>query len=732
MSRREHEGDSVTTKKTKAVQRREFLITATGIAGTAVTGIGWARPCPPPSLSISGGSSAATTCVQETPGQLPTFTLTSAAANGLHAWTFGHAFKMGDVPSGRYLTSDANSSQADVRNRWSDGSVKFAVLSGISNLVQGAAKSIVLATSASASSGSTVPEPTSLDVTVAFSGGISGTYALQSCLGVDRSTWNKGAAGRVRRIPGPVMSEFHYYCPTSDAHVAVWFYVRCYSSGATEVETVVENGWIRVASPSQKDYSVTVVVGGSTRFSGSLSHFHHTRWSRADWIGVDPRITPKHNAAYLRSTKLLPNYGYTSPSAAAFTGMATAINPVPFSLGNWTANMGGTGAQDPIGLLPRWEALYCTSADARAYASTISNQRGSGRWPVHFRDESTGRPATFSSYPDVTFKSGWGTRLPTAAGGENTWDTPHHPSTGYLAYLIEGRWPALESLQFVAAYTILDTNPDTRFGGGVLACINSPMTTRGAAWVWRTVGQAAGISPTQLLGGLPSADESLQRSFATSVSDTATWARQRYVDGTRDGGAHRNSVGWLGQYDQYTGPTTEWWGGSWMVQFQSLALGHISDLGIENLAAPADLVAMRNHSYENCLSQLGDNSGWNFRHGAVYARPYLKGSSTPGAPAFMTAAEAYASFLASSSLGALPDAVGGTLKAHTSDTDMANGDSSNDGSGFWAVALSVLAMAVEHGKPGAAGKWSIVTAASNYNPGGHGAHDNPVFAVVPR
>lgn len=729
-------GEAVASKKSKVILRREFLISASGVAGSALAGVSFSaeRPCPPPSFTITGGTSVTSACVASNPGSLPAITLTSSAASGQHAWTFGHAFRKGDVPAGTYITSDATNTQAEVRNRWSDGSVKFAVVSGLASFMQNSPRAIQLATTSSPPSSSTVPEPSSINVSLSFSGAVSGTYSLQSLLGVDRSTWNKAAGGRVRSIRGPVMSEFHYYCPTSDAHVAIWFYLRCYSGGAMEVETVVENGWMGVASPGQKDYSVSLNINGSTRYSGSLNHFHHARWSRVDWVGVDPLITPKHDVAYLRASKLVPNYGYTSPSSSAFNGMATALNPAPFALGNWTANMGNAGAQDPIGLLPRWEALYCTSADARAYAATISNQRGSGRWPIHYRDENTGRPALHSSYSNRTIYSGWGSSPPSPSGGTNAWDIPHHPSTGYLPYLIEGRWPALESIQFTAILAILDTNPATRQGGGVVACINAPMTTRGAAWSWRSVGQAAAISPTSLGNGLPAADGDVQESLAASVSNTATWAKRRYIDGSVDGGAHRNSIGWLGQYDAYgSGASgTEWWGGSWMVQFQSLALGHISDLEIENLAAPADLAAMRNHSYDNCLQQLGDDSSWNFRHGAVYDRPYLKGSSNPHAPDFMTVAESYAAYRAAKNIGPSAATAGLSLKAHSSDVDMNAGDSSNDGSGFWAVALSVLSMAVEHGKAGAQAKRNLVAAASNYDPGAHGAHNNPVFAIVPR
>src|SRR5690606_24334702 len=178
----------------------------TGLAGTAVTGLGWSaeRPCPPPSLSIAGGTAVNSTCVQENPGDLPVLVLTSAAASGSHAWTFGHVFRRGDVPAGSNITTDSPNSQAEVRNRWSDGSVKYAVLSGIASFTQNSPRNFALATTSATPPSGSVPEPTTVDVAITFSGDLSGTYSLNSVLGVDRSSWNKSQGGRVRRIPGPV------------------------------------------------------------------------------------------------------------------------------------------------------------------------------------------------------------------------------------------------------------------------------------------------------------------------------------------------------------------------------------------------------------------------------------------------------------------------------------------------------------------------------------------------
>jgi len=723
----------------KCISRREFLVSTA--AGIVIPGVAYSasRPCPPSNLTVTGGTTAITNCSRSGPGQLPRLVLVSRAADGAHAWTFGHAFREGDVPSGSSLTADGDVIQVDVRNRWPDGSLKFAVLSGITTLLRNSPKPVVLAVKSGVDRSATasVSEPTSLDVSVTFSGGVAGTYTLQSALGVSKENWGgRSGAGRVRRILGPLMSEFHYFVPTSDEHVTVWFYVRRYANGATEVETVVENGWLFVAAPGQRDYSVSLTVAGMTRYSGSMAHFHHARWSRVDWVGQDPQIVPRHDPSYLRQTKLVPNYGYTAPTDAAFSGLATELNPQPFAQGNWPDQMGTSGASPSIGLLPKWEALYCTSADERAYTAMLSNSRAAGRYSIHYRDESTGRPPLYAPYPNLTLTSGWGTQRPPApAGGRVYWTLTHHPSVGYLAYIATGRWPFLESLMFSASYALLETKPEHRQGGGVLACINAPLTTRGSAWTWRTVGQAAAIAPTSLGGtAAPAADIALQNQTAKSIDDTAVWMRRRYVDGTIDGGVHRNSIGWLGQYDRYDKPAapTEWWGSAWMVRFQSLALGHISDLGIENLARKDDLETVRNHSYEGALQLIGDDSTWNWRRLALYGRPYLKNSSVPASPVFMSTEEAFAAYRSYYQLSPLPAAPGGTLKAHSSDVDSVAGDSSDMATGYGSYVAAVLAMAVDHGRPGAVAKYALIRSAANFDPIRGGANNNPTWAIVPR
>jgi len=722
----------------KRINRREFLVASATLAGAALPGLARSdgRPCPSPGLAGTRGVPVGESCSPA--GQFPRLTLTSRASSGLRAWTVGHPFRQGDVPPGTLLAADGNAFQADVRNRWPDGSVKFAVLSGISAFKQGKQTQIEFSTAGGVDQATNVAEPDSLDVLASFSGGVKGTYTLQSVLGVGKETWGSRArGGRVRAIPGPVMSEFHYYVPTSDEHVVLWFYVRRYADGATEVETVVENGWLLAPGPGRRDYAIDLVISGRSRFSGPVSHLHHTRWSRVDWVGADPQIVPRHDPGYLRQTRLVPNYGYTDPSAEAFRKLTTEELPAPFARGNWPARMGSAGHSASIGLLPKWEALYCTSADPRAYVAMVGNSRCAGRYPIHYRDETTGRVPLYASYPQLTLSSGWGKSQPPEPGGERVdggWAITHHPSLGYLNYIVTGRWPALESLQFSASFAMLESRPSTRQGGGVLACINAPLTTRGAAWAWRTMGQAAAISPTSLRGVAPAApDQAVQLQAAASIGDTAAWMRKRFVDGTIDRGVHRNSVGWLGQYDGGSKEAAaEWWGAGWMARFQSLALGHISDLGIEDLQRPEDLFVVRNHSYEGALLLIGDDESWNWRRMALYRQPYLKSGSKPSAPVFMSISEAFSAYRARFDLSELSAAPGGALKEHSSDANIRRDSSSNMATGYGAFGAAVLAMAVDHARPGAAAKYALTRSAPNFSPARAGAHDEPTWALVPR
>lgn len=459
---------------------------------------------------------------------LPTLAVSSASG----AWTFGQAFKQGDVP--QYLA--VSSGQADIRNRWSDGSVKFAVISAVNQ------SSVTFSRTATAPSSSEVALSSS-PASVTFTGGVTGTYACPTSDTV--GTWAKATAHLVRKIAGPVMTERHYYVPTTDAHVAVWFHVRSYSNGATWVETIIENGWARVASPAERAYGVTVTVGGTSRYSASLVHYHHTRWSRRDWIGTDPQILPVHDGAYLKATTLVPNYAPQGISDATLAALPQSVTP--FSRGSFSVASDSGGEAPYLALLPLWDAAYVQSGDARAYRAMLVNEQASnccsmdGFAGACTRDEQSGLPIVLTAFYEDSYNNGYSpnygagkvylgtnTTVNGASSAKYVWksDVSHSWSGGYLSYLVTGRWFALETCQLLMGNWFLT--------GGIGSGTNDGMRwgqDRGIAWEIRNLCTALAITPD--------AQSTLKAGYAAHLQ--TFWAKWRANEvGFNNLGVRRN------------------------------------------------------------------------------------------------------------------------------------------------------------------------------------------------
>lgn len=913
--------------------------------------------CVLPALARHGRGGAAPSSL----GPLSTtLTLTPSQTNSSGPWTFGQALKDGDVLAGNYIAcSNTSACQAEIRNYWPDGSAKFAVISGISSFTDATPLTIGLTTTSTAPSGSNVAEPTSLpNACVVFSPGPTGdsfsipsavTLSLNSVLGVEQGTWTGNVqtawggtseAGKVREMLGPVMSEFDYYQPTGDGELAVWWYVRAYSNGATEIEIEVENGDFNQASPSQVDYGVAVYglnpgdtcgsgtpdysatylswglsgepqytesytsdpgagtltasasrlaqedTGGSLAagdwfyVNGSTSTLYevaswsdgeitvasgetlpstvtsvdiigqpsHSRWGWVGWYSGGASVVPEHNVAYLLSTHLTSNYGYwdpttdeaveITPDSSAWTGLTSTINPAPYTLGDIDLDMSSTGYHQAIGILPRQEALYAGAGAQQAYTATVGDTRTSvGSWAFFYRDETTGRPIDYLSYPSDTFTTGWGTVPPTPAGAIlPPLDVAHEPSIGYLAYLIEGRWSQLEALQFAAATSIMQACPGDRLGGsssypdcrtvsgqslnGVMWSGASPITTRGGAWAFRTMAQAAALSPRYLGGTAVSGlDAVLPSADTESIHDTAEYLDDLFVPTSLGGGATgawANTIGYLYQYDHDSasttvsitttadsttvsasttavaamwvgefidgptsttglpagdyvtstdssagtftvetaattsgtysvtcgtyGPSSQWQGSQWMVEYQVVALSYAADLGIEGLSNLSTLQTVRNFSYLNTVPYMvyGSSAAWQFPNGANYNIAYFSGftTNTSSSPSFLTVAQQWAALLGNSDLTAYIATAGQDLYDHNTTVVMTPADSSNLATGYWGGMLGPLAYATDAGYSGASTAWATLTGAANYTPNGGTApmtaDDSPQFSIVPR
>ncbi|MCW5632278.1 MAG: hypothetical protein KIT17_03000 [Rubrivivax sp.] len=633
----------------------------------------------------------------------------------------GFAFRQGDIPSGSYITASIPEVQATVKNRWPDGSVKFAVIAGRAALASSTPSAVALNATGVAPGGAalTLADLKATGVTAAVSAGGFGTANWS---GTD---WDTPAQ---TWVSGPFMSSWIYRRQIgSDAHLVAWLEVRLFLGGAVEVLPWVENGYLRVAGPTAKSATYTFTLGGTQRFSAPINLLNHQRTplvagtALSHWLGTDPAVTLRHDAAYLQSTRLVPRYwASVSPSAGAVTSLPSTY--VPLQLGSLPSAMGAAGYDPSIGLLPEWEVLYLTSTASTVWAAVQRNAYSAGRFGIHFRDESTHRPLRFSAYPNLvldgssgvtgTGSSSTNSYTPAAGGGSPpTYTNTHCPSLGYFAYLVTGRPYHLETAQFQATAHFLKNNDTSRgYTAGVLRTNVGANTTRGAAWSLRTLAQAAAITPD---------GDALQAELIASVEANLNYYHGRYV------AQPNNPFGFVTPYTDYTSGDNITFGATWQQDFFTAAIGMMKALRLPlSSSGTAKLDAFFAWKARSVVGRFGGTGSTEFlyRDAASYTiaeAPSDNADWTGGSgPWYASWGAIYDATYASASPGSRVD---GALR----------GAYFPEATSYWGNLQPALAYAVEHGVPGAQEAYNRMTGASNWSQLQVNFNSAPVWGVRP-
>jgi hypothetical protein len=644
-----------------------------------------------------------------------------SASGGLSLpFTVGQALRQGDVPSGSALVAGSGELQFVVKNRWPDGSAKFAILSGRTDLTANAWKSIGLSV---ASAPAAAPALGTADVAA------TGLTASVQYGSFGTANWNAGdwAAPVQTWTSGPVMSSFVYRKPIgSDPHLVAWLEVRAYKGGQVEVLPWIENGYLQVAGPTSKSGMASVSIGGTQRFSQSLDLLNHQRAVLASgstltyWYGgSDPKITPRHSAAYLMATKLVPNYrGTTASSSPIFARLASSYTPL--GQANFQADMAATGYDPAIGLLPEWDVAYLTTAgDPRAFRAVLINGYAAGRYGIHYRDESTNRPFKFSAYPTLVMADGSGVgsigsssanRYTPADSGASPpmYDSAHSPSMGYMAYLLSGWNYYLEETQFLATANFLKNGDGTRLASkGVIETAVGANATRGAAWAIRTLAQAATLTPD---------GDALRNEFVSSLTENINYYHGRYI------ATPNNPLGLIQPYQHYTS-TDPWAAAMWMDDFFTATFGYLKDLQAHDASAQARLDAFVAWKYKAVVGRLGASGTdqFSYRYAAQYNVNVAPSNSADWANG---SGPWYPSWGAVARSMGIPTSgnLGEPLESGYPDT----------GTAYWGNLMPAISYAVDHGATGATEAWTRINAASNFPTQANDYNDNPVWGVIPR
>jgi hypothetical protein len=735
--------------------RREFLkrLSAIGTATLAACGGGGAgalpgdmpvaaaptpSPAPPaappgPALAPDPGS------IPAPAAGLPQFSLYGGTGEStLLPFCLGQAFKQGEIGKDAEITCGLATFQATVLNRWPDGTPKFAVLAGRAGVAAGATRTFRLSGGSGSAGRAAVSEAQlkQSGVTAKLEFAPYGAVELQSLIGV-ASTYDSArkrwSAGRVRQgIAGPEMSSWTYYAPVADhPHLAAWFEVRYWASGQIQVLPWIENGYLNVAGPTSFEGQLVFTLNGAQRFSGAVTLANHCRTAAlgtsasAHWAGAAGGLQYGHDTAYLQQTGLVPTYASRLGSASAVLArQKTSFTPLMQA--DFPPGMGAGGFHPSIGLLPEWDVAYLVSnADARAQMAVSVHGFAAGRYGIHYRDETTNQPPRFSSYPDLCLAggsslgiSGSGTSsansyTPATSGvAPAAWISSHHPSVGYLAYLVTGWFYFAEEVQFSATLHYLkQTNVTRGRSKGLLLPDAGANTTRGAAWALRTLAQAITVTPD--------AQEPLRTELVNSMASNVEDYHQKYVAQTN------NPHGVCKPYSDYSAGDNKYLHAMWMEDFLTAAWGYTLSLRMPfSDAVRGKLEAFFQWKAQSIVGRFGEPgvaTQYNFTDAAQYTMAVAPSDTAD----FATGKGPWYS-----DWGAIYAATTGQSN-QTQTNEVLRGAYFPDTTSYWGNLQPALAYAVTHGAVGATKAYQRMTGAKNWAQFVAGLDSQPVWGVRP-
>ncbi len=621
--------------------------------------------------------------------------------------TSGFAFRRGDVPSGSRVVANKGTFQVVPKNLWPDGSLKFAIVAGRISLQANQPVAITFSASPGSGGAGSALSLVDLKATGLTAGINTSAFGGATWAGSD---WD---SPRSQWVSGPEMSSWIYSKPIgTDAHLVGWLEVRLYAGGSVEVLPWIENGFLLVAGPANKNATFTFTMGGSQRFSAAINLPHHCRTPLVDgaklshWLALDPQVSLKHDVAYLQATELVPSYRASVTSSSPLIAAAQTTY-APLQQGGFTYSsdaMASGGFASPIGLLPQHDVLYLVTDSMVVYGSVIRNGFSAGRYPIHYRDKGTMRPLKFSDYPTLVVSGGSGmtdagasstnTYTPTPSGtNPPQWDGSHQPSVGYMAYLVTGRWYFMEQVQFAATANYLNIT-DTYRGGANGVATDYRLQTRNAAWSARTLAQA--------LTATPDADAGLRAEFINSAQATIDHFHARYI------AQPHNPFGLV--FNQDYGGESFWRSSVWMNDFVVAAFGYVQALNLPiSPTAATKLSAFFNWIAQSIVGRLGDSTNYWY----INAAPYTLAYSPSQSPDFLGGTGPWypnwaAVYAATSKIGSVAPYWGskeGTLSAEI----MPGADS------MWGNLQPAISYAVRFGVTGASAAYSRMTSSSNWS-----------------
>jgi hypothetical protein len=488
------------------------------------------------------------------PGVTNTMTLSNVSGGAISNYPlqFGRPFVDGAIAVAPQVLVDGRAvpTQADVKNRYPDGSVEFAVIAVvIPSLPAGGALTLTFQNQ-TANSNAPLTRAQMLLMRYMFdakmkltptTGGSTQIVDARTMLqNGDYRLWTSGPVAQTiilgddtatRKYDIGFGDGYHPFRP----HFYATFWPQTHQ---VFVRAVGDND--NTEELEDLTYNLTLTAANAVAYTrAGLTHYALTRWSRTFWLGgtPSPQVDIDNNLAYLESTRFIPNFdpAITVPASAIATEYALWTGP-PHDLydgtwdgGLWQVGMNSPGARQEIGPYPTWDVLWLYGGDWRMRQMSLGMADLAGAFPANLRESDPSKRLSRADPPGLAPETGLGhvvsitdrQTLTTYTEGLLAYDytkpadavrivgpldlnqpwefgTAHEPAPFFVPYLLTGDPWYLDEIYMWAGYSAaagLDSPSAAQGRGpdGTYGAINGEL--RGAAWVGRNRAEAAFIAP---------------------------------------------------------------------------------------------------------------------------------------------------------------------------------------------------------------------------------------------
>jgi hypothetical protein len=507
-----------------------------------------------------------------TPPAGNTMIVADRSGNGVtnYPLQFARPFKLGEIANYPQVLIDGVPvlTQADVKTRFPDGSVKHVILSVV--IPQIAAAGSVTLTFQNQASGNNTPLSQAQMLAAGFdfdakisivSGGVTKVASARQMLqNGDFTYWTSGPIATTIILADHTALRKYDMGFDSNNSIRPIFHATFWPTvGLVKVRFTGEDS--NTTTLQDVNYQLALSTGSAsptTVYSNAnLNHYLGTRWTKQFWLSNAPdiRVNVDHNLAYLSQTQSFPNFNMNvrpqlteailASNYSNWTGKARDLYDNAF----WMKYMPTTGGRPDIGTFPSWALLWVYTGDWRAREVAFGQSDLASAWPLHFREGASslfmdragtvpalGKPISVAAHPTLWLPDNNGNYsiiLPTprilntsaypSTSGAWSPDGAHQPDAFSAQYALSGDYYYLEEMQLWAAAMVLSYAPGA-YGRGVPGYAGIQDQIRGNGWVLRNRVNAAFFSPD----GTPE-----KAYFISAVEDAvALWEAQHRISAT--------------------------------------------------------------------------------------------------------------------------------------------------------------------------------------------------------